>query len=336
MPIPDVNVAADNNGGPWTSKYGKGLSVTDANGYYAVVVDYNWSGKVTPAKYSYVFEPNSRSYVNVVADHNEQPYTGTLTLTVISSAGANGEIAPSGVTVVNYGSNQTFTATPARGYRVDKWSLDGNDVVIDATTYTLSNIIVSHTVEVTFIPIEYTLDVTIVGNGTVSKSPDKATYHYGEEVTLAVAADAGWTFVGFDPGAVVTMDGNKTVTATFTQNQYTLAINKVGGGTVTADKAAPYHYGEVVTLSATADAGWTFVGFDPGAVVTMDDNKTVTATFTQNEYTLAINKVGSGTVTADKAAPYHYGEVVTLSAAADAGWTFGTWDGGLGAATPVP
>ena len=45
-----------------------GSAVTDASGYYEVWVDYNWSGKVTPAKYAYAFEPNGTSYENVNAD----------------------------------------------------------------------------------------------------------------------------------------------------------------------------------------------------------------------------------------------------------------------------
>jgi hypothetical protein len=183
------------------------------------------------------------------------------------------------------------------------------------------------TVTATFTQNVYTLTINKVGSGTVT-ADKSAPYHYGDVVTLSATADLGWTFAGFDPGAVITMNSDKTVTATFTQNVYTLTINKVGSGTVTTDKSAPYHYGDVVTLGATADLGWTFAGFNPGAVVTMDDNKTVTATFTQNVYTLTINKVGSGTVTADKSAPYHYGDVVTLGATADLGWTFAGFDPG--------
>jgi uncharacterized repeat protein (TIGR02543 family) len=128
------------------------------------------------------------------------------------------------------------------------------------------------------------------------------------------------------------MNGDKSVTVTFTQNMYTLAINKVGNGTVTADKSAPYHYGDVVGLTATADTGWTFTGWSGACAaspcsITMDGDKSVTATFTQNTYTLATTKVGNGTVTADKSAPYHYGDVVGLTATADPGWTFTGWSG---------
>jgi lysophospholipase L1-like esterase len=76
-PINDVNVSAENGGGPWTSRYGGGSTLTDANGYYEIVVDYNWSGKVTPRKYAYTFEPNSRYYEDVNQDYTaEQNYTG--------------------------------------------------------------------------------------------------------------------------------------------------------------------------------------------------------------------------------------------------------------------
>ena len=83
-PINDVNVSAENGGGPWTSRYGGGSDVTDANGYYEVVVDYNWSGKVVPAKYAYAFEPNKMEYVNVKSDSNNQDYIGRLLIFIIS------------------------------------------------------------------------------------------------------------------------------------------------------------------------------------------------------------------------------------------------------------
>ncbi len=78
-PISNTSVSAENGGGPWTSKYGGGSSLTDASGYYQVLVDYNWSGKITPAKYAYAFEPNSTSYEDVNADYTaSQDYTGAL------------------------------------------------------------------------------------------------------------------------------------------------------------------------------------------------------------------------------------------------------------------
>jgi uncharacterized repeat protein (TIGR02543 family) len=75
---------------------------------------------------------------------------------------------------------------------------------------------------------------------------------------------------------------------------YNLTVTKVGNGTVTPDKAAPYYLNDVVVLTPEADAGWTFSGWSgdcsgSGACsVTMDADKSVTATFTQNILTTGI------------------------------------------------
>jgi hypothetical protein len=116
-PLGGVLVSPDNDGGPYTSKYyGGGHDITDANGYYEVVVDYNWSGKVVPSKYAYGFEPNSRAYANVLADQNSQDYAGTLLTYVIS------------------GYIQNDCNVPIKGVEVSA-SAGGNSDITDANGY---------------------------------------------------------------------------------------------------------------------------------------------------------------------------------------------------------
>jgi hypothetical protein len=84
------------------------------------------------------------------------------------------------------------------------------------------------------------------------------------------------------------MDANKTITAIFTEDQYTLTINTDGNGLVTKDpNQATYTYGTFVDVNAIPDANWAFSawsgdlsGSNNPETITMDDNKTVTATFT--------------------------------------------------------
>lgn len=64
-----------------------------------------------------------------------------------------------------------------------------------------------------------TLTVETAGWGNVTRTPDQATYAYGDIVTLTAEPAGGWVFSGWegatgDPATVV-MDGNKTVTAHF-------------------------------------------------------------------------------------------------------------------------
>ena len=184
---------------------------------------------------------------------------------------------------------------------------------------------------------DYTLTIDIVGNGTVTKDPDQTIYHYGDVVTLTAAPELGWTLSSWtgctenpDHTCSVTIHSNTTVTATFTQDAYTLTIEKVGNGTVTkTPDQTTYHYGDEVTLAATPDLGWTFGSWSPNVVddkVTIHDNTTVTATFTPIEYALTINITGNGTVAKDPdKAAYHEGDQVTLTATPDPAWSFDSW-----------
>jgi len=54
------------------------------------------------------------------------------------------------------------------------------------------------------------------------------------------------------------MNGNKSVTANFTQNNYSLTINAANGTVGKSPDKTSYVYGDVVTLTATASAGYSF------------------------------------------------------------------------------
>jgi len=93
--------------------------------------------------------------------------------------------------------------------------------------YVRDNITCGHelTLNVDIYVVHNTIELTIIGRGTVTKSPDKSAYNYGEEVTLIAVPDTGWHFVswggdvtGTTNPLTVTMDGNKTITATFEIN----------------------------------------------------------------------------------------------------------------------
>lgn len=68
---------------------------------------------------------------------------------ITATAGANGEISPSGAVEVTEGNSQTFTITAEEGYEIDTLQVDGAEVTA-ATNYTFENVTTSHTIEVTF------------------------------------------------------------------------------------------------------------------------------------------------------------------------------------------
>ena len=185
----------------------------------------------------------------------------------------------------------------------------------------------------------YTLTV-VSANGTVTRSPDKASYTYNEVVQLTATPAVGYSFANWSGDASgstnpvsVTMDGNKNVTANFTQNTYTLTVTS-DHGTVTPDLPAPYHYGDVVHLTAVPSSGWTFEQWSGDAsgpanpvAITMDGNKAVTAHYVQNGYTLAISSEHGMVAKAPDKASYTYGEIVQLTVTPAAGWEFANWTG---------
>jgi len=64
---------------------------TDQNGYYSAIVNWGWSGSVTPQKDGYTFKPDSSTYSQVNGDRDNQVYVATKkTYTISGSAGQEG------------------------------------------------------------------------------------------------------------------------------------------------------------------------------------------------------------------------------------------------------
>jgi len=80
-------------------------------------------------------------------------FTDHAIYTITASAGANGTINPSGAVDVAHGANQTFTFTPASGYRIASVLVDNvnHPVAVANGTYTFENVTANHTISVTFI-----------------------------------------------------------------------------------------------------------------------------------------------------------------------------------------
>jgi uncharacterized repeat protein (TIGR02543 family) len=301
---------------------------------------------------SYV--PHCGDIIAIIADPGENIQRQIFELTVpsytlsIATDGSGMVSKDPDLTGYTYGQIVTLTATPETGWSFSYWSGDasGSNPI---TTVTMNG---NRTATAHFTQDQYTLTISCDGSGSVGKNPDQATYLYGDVVQLTATANTGWSFsswsgdlTGSTNPASITMTGNKAVTGHFTQNDYTLAITIAGSGSVeTAPTQTTYHYGDVVQLTATPELGWSFSswsgdlsGSSNPASLTITRNMAVTATFTQNEYTLSISIVGSGLVAASPLqTTYHYGDVVQLTATPDMGWSFSGWSGDLsGSSNPA-
>ena len=217
------------------------------------------------------------------------------TFTVTPSAGAGGSINPSLPQTVNYGvDSPVFSISANNGYHIADVVVDGSTHLGAVTSYQFTSVQDNHTIAVTFAQNVYTLTVNVVGSGTVGRNVT-GTYHYGDAVQLTAVPAAGWSFsawsgdlVGSASPADLFIDGDKSVTATFTQNVYTLTVSISGSGSVSRNNTGPYHYGDAVQLTAVPAAGWTFKqwsgdvsGSGNPQTLIVDTTPSVTATFVQ-------------------------------------------------------
>ena len=244
----------------------------------------------------------------------------------------------------------TLSATPDSGYAFNGWSgdLSGNanpdSIVMDGNKNVTASFIA-----------RYALNLTTIGHGTVTVSPDTSggIYDSATVVTLVATPDPGYAFSGWSgdlsgaasPDSLV-MDGDKNVTATF-RVQFDLTVSSSGNGAVALDPpGGVYDSSTVVTLSALPDSGYAFTGWsgdlsgnaNPDSVV-MDSNKAVTANFallSTLQFNLSVTASAGGSVILDPPGSLHNGgTTVILSAVPDSGYTFGGWSGDLsGSANP--
>jgi hypothetical protein len=233
--------------------------------------------------------------------------------------------------------------------------------------------------------IEHTLDVTIEGQETGSvttrdnridctTSGDECAEGYPEdtEVILTAVADGGsefssWSGCDTENGAecTVTMNADKTITATFDSAQHTLTLEKSGPGTgavtsqdggincdgICTDDTADYTHNSIVKLTSIPAPGFTFSRWEgcnsvspdnTECTITMDSDKTITAAFTSANpdiHTVTVNSLGTGAGKVTSNPPgidcgqdcredYTHGTTVTLQAEADTDSLFTGWSGG--------
>jgi flagellar hook assembly protein FlgD len=316
-----------NNTGPY--HYGDMVQFTavPATGWSFSV----WSGDLSGFANPTALVVNGNKAVTATFTQN----TYTLAVSIVGSGAVN--LNNSGP--YHYGDAVQLTAVWTTGWSFQSWSGDLLGSVNPATILVTGNMAVT----ATFLQNAYSLTVSTVGSGSVVKVPDQGVYGWGTNVTLTATPIIGWNFdhwSGDASGTVnpitVNITSDKTITATFTQNTYTLTVTLVGSGSVNLNNSGPYHYGDVVRLTAVPVTGWSFqswsgdlTGSASPTTILISGNKAVTATFAQNTYTLTVATVGSGSVNSNSTGPYHYGDVVQLTAVSAAGWSFDHWSGDL-------
>ena len=169
---------------------------------------YSWQGIV--AKYTFPGYEFTAAPV-------QQTYTITL------NVGENGTVTtdPETLTDLLADTEVVFTISPAEGYELDEFKVDGEAVAVENNTYTLI-VIADATVDVTFklIPVEpetYTITLNVGENGTVTTEPETLTDLLADtEVVFTISPAEGYELDEFKVDGEAVAVENNTYTLTVT------------------------------------------------------------------------------------------------------------------------
>ena len=282
------------------------------------------------------------SDVNAVANFAVIQHTVTATV----NDPAMGSVEGAGV--YNYGTTATLTATANEGYEFVGWTVGEETMTDNPLTLTVTSDV---TVVANFKAIEHTVTVTV--NGPAMGSVEGAgTYKQGSAATLTATASEGYEFVGWTIGEetmtenplTLTVMNDVNVVANFKVVEYTVvaSVNDAAMGSV--EGAGVYSQGTTATLTATANAGYEFVGWTIGEetmtenplTLTVTSDVTVVANFKAIEHTVtvAMNDPAMGSV--EGAGTYKQGSAATLTATASEGYEFVGWTVGEETMTDNP
>jgi hypothetical protein len=210
---------------------------------------------------------------------------GSVSLAPASPGGANGYVTNTLVTA---------TATSSNGWSFLQWLGEAsgtNPVVTTAMTPDKAMQAVFGT------PIS----TNVLGSGSIVLSLQAPLYPFGTVVRLAAVPQPGNYFFAWhgsvtgtnNPATLIINQPTQLVTAAFASlpaSRYSLAVVSGGNGSVTANPYAPFYTNtQTVLLSAAPEVGQAFLGWSGDATgtnnpfaVTMDQSKSITASFTRS------------------------------------------------------
>ncbi len=253
----------------------------------------------------------------------ENPYTVTVTANseylasfeeityTVSVSSTTGGSATASAESIAYGSSVILTATPDEGYVFKNWTLDGEVVSTDnpyTTTVTKNSEFVANFEEGESSgednePIICTVSVGAAstdGSATASAT----SVEQGGTVILTATPNEGYEFkywkdlmgddvLSTDNPYVATVTQNTTFEACFKPKKFTVTVSSTEGGTAQTSSTI-VDYAWKVTLTATPDPGYKFIGWEENGVMVGDDSDQVWTLYIyeNRKFTAKFEKLG--------------------------------------------
>ena len=248
-------------------------------------------------------------YIIFDSHQNTQASTTYYTVTLNTEDKEKGTVKALEEKEYKSGEKIVLRATPAEEYVFSGWYIS-NELISTQNPYTYEvknnvTIIAKFKLEeVTETPETYTVTLTAGEGGTVTEL-EQTEYEANSKITLQATANEGYTFLGFYEGETLittenpytyAVNKNVNITAMFevievTPETYTVTLTAGEGGTVTELEQTEYEVNSEITLQATANEGYNFLGFYEDAtlissenpyIYTVTKNIEITANFEKN------------------------------------------------------
>ncbi|MBS3790023.1 MAG: type IV pilin, partial [Candidatus Thermoplasmatota archaeon] len=308
-----------------------------------------WTGDVTGEKTT--IDVTMDEDKEITANFKEKD-EHNLTINVEGEGSTNPDV---GTRTYEDGEDVTVEATPGDNSYFSHWEGDVPEGEEEEENIT---IVMDKDKEITAYFVEdgkYLLTIDIEGKGSTDPLEGTHTYEDGDEVNISATPNDDWEFShwtgdyeGTEKTITITMDENKSITANFERVEYSLTIDFEGEGSVNVNDeeiedgwTSDYEANTQIELEALPDDDWYFDKWTGDGLedekreeitITMDENKSITANFTEiKDHLLRISIKGEGsTDPLEGTHTYEDGEEVNISATPTEGWKFSHWTGEYG------
>ena len=234
-----------------------------------------------------------------------------------------------GAGIFNYLTPATISASANYGYHFTSWS-DGN---------TDNPRIISLTQDTSFTAYfernSYSVEV-FSDNSTMGQAAGGDTVLYLDSVTISASANYGYHFTHWqdnntDNPRTVQVTQNKTYTAYFDYDQFTLTVQSDNTTQGNVSGSGNYNYLSNRTITATPTYGHHFTYWNDGVTenprtITLTQDTSFTAHFAPNQYTLTVNASEHGT--ASGSGTYNFGDTIAIQATPEDHYHFTRWNDG--------
>jgi hypothetical protein len=278
------------------------------------------------------------SLTGVQADHVVHVTFAINTFTIAASAGAHGTIDPSGEVVVDFGSDQAFTISPATGYHLDSLIVDGSPVA-PATSHTFTNVTADHAIHATFAINTYTVVASAGTHGSIDPSGPVSVDH-GSDLGFALTPDPGYHLdsllvdgLPVTPATSYTISNvtaDHTVHAAFAINDFTILATSGSHGLIRPQGTVGVGLGENQGFTFTPDPGYHVDSLyvdgapvPPAASYTFTNlasDHTIHVTFAINTYSIVASAGAHGAIDPSGPVPVNHGSDLGFTLTPDLGY----------------